>query len=439
MAEQHAIPTKASQPKVDDGMEISPDGGIITSLAAPSSARRLAPAKEASTMAEAPTVDETGNEVTTEKPAEEVKPVVEQEAPAVEETPIEKVADFTDFLKIKETGELTDEIQKTKLAEEDKSKVSEEDKAKQDKAKEVAPKTVLDKTVAQRDYSDLDQELAPLFKTMSNDSFNKLKPIILEHKKLKEQVASQTPEIERLRKGAIPDSYYDNPSGFVLDPEYQKAEMSVSQAQSVLHHWQQQFKAVRDGAAEFTLAQFDNNGNLVPVQKVAAGKDAEIQIMQVVNNAQQQLFKVAGKAEAIRGTFKARHSNALGWLNNYENKAFQIFNTEQGKQFEPQLKSILDEFPAEFKGHPLAKVLAKSIATNVHLATLLVQNAPKPGTTTPAATTTKTVNGKPSTAKEQQRRAGPTVADTGAPSRASAVDDKNDVSFDDFQRVKEES
>ena len=443
------IPTRSNQPGADSGLEISPDGNPIAQMAAPigKHAPRVEQSANSDTsMERAPTVDESGNEVSTEQ-TQQVQQSQEEQGTqtAKKEEQEEPVVDFTEFLKTKETGELSDEIQKQKTESEVSAK-SKTEEGQTQQAQQVQQKQTLAERKAQdlqsRDLTGLPEDLVPHFqKDMSRAAFDKVKPIVLEHKTLKEQAAQQSAELERLRKGAIPDSYYDNPAGFVLDPEYQKAEMTVNQAQAVLAHWQQQYKAVRDGAAEFTVAAFDRNGNLVPSGKQAADKDAEFQIMQIVNNAQQQLFKFSGKAEAIRENFKSRHTNALGWLKNYEDKAFQVFNTEQGKQFEPQIKSIIAEFPPELRSHPLVKTLAKSIATNVHLATLLVQNNGK-AVATPAngqQQTTKTANGKTSTAAQQQRRAGPTIADTGATSISKEGDGKAEVSYDDFNKAKEET
>lgn len=429
-------PTRINQPPVDLGQEISPDGNPVTQMAAPSSAHR-ASSSNATSMQDAPTVNEDEPTTTTpeETNTEVAQPVVSEDTKGGEETQIkpkeeDEVADFTEFLKVKDTGEPTDELQKQKSAE-----------VQPTVKPPIAERKAQD--AATRDLTGLPDDLVPHFqKDMSRAAFDKVKPIILEHKTLKEKSATQEAELERLRKGAIPDSYYDNPNGFVLDPEYQKAEMAVSQAQAVLEHWQKQYRAVNDGAADFHLAAFDANGNLVTTNKVPAGPTAVTDILAVVNNAQQQMFKVGGKAEALRENFKQKHSNALGWLGNYENKAFQVFNTEQGKQFEPQLKSIISEFPPEFRNHPLTKVLAKSIATNVHLATLLVQNNKNSGTVQPqvqaaVAPAANGVKGKPN-AVQQQRRAGPTAADVGASAKAgNGKNDKEDVTTDMFQAVKD--
>lgn len=435
-------PTRINQPKVDLGQEITADGNPVTQMAAPTHAPRQIASRqeESTTMADAPTVDESGNNVTTEVSQETGDTQTQEGQQTNQEREVqEEVTDFTKFLEAKETGELTDEIHKKKEAETQiQAKPSVETQQTTQKPT-IAERKAAD--LSSRDLTGLPEDLVPHFqKDMSRAAFDKIKPLIVEHKTLKEKSAAAEQELERLRKGAIPDSYYDNPNGFVLDPEYQKAEISVIQAQAVLQHWQNQYKAINDGATDYQLAQFDANGNLVPTQKVVAGKDAMNEVLQIVNAAQQQMFKVAGKAEAIRETFKTRHTNALGWLGNYENKAFAVFNTEQGKQFEPQIKSILSEFPSEYRSHPLAKTLAKSIATNVHLATLLVQMNKGAGN---GQQTTQTANGgnKPVPTKvQQQRRAGPTVADVGAAAKAGNNNGGNDeVSMDDFNRAKEES
>ena len=419
------IPTKSNQPGTDTGLEISPDGGVIQQLSSPASATKLPSSSDSTTMANSPSVDESGNAVS---------PKTEEQ---IKQSESEKNVEVTEFLKAKETRELTDEIQKQKTSE---NEIQKDKEVKLEAQPSSQTKTPIAERKAQdaatRDLTGLPEELVPHFqKDMSRAAFDKVKPIVLEHKSLKEQSIADKAEIEKLKKGGLPDSYYDNPVGFMLDPEYQKAEGLTYQAQAILNHWQQQFKKVRDGAVEYETLGYDPQGNLSISGKAPATKDSEFQIMQIVNNAQQQVFQVAAKSEAVKQAFKDKHTNALQWLNQYEDKAFNFFKTEQGKQFEPQLKSIISEFPSELRNHPLAKVLAKSIATNVHLATILTQNAGKANSAAPQLQT-KTVNGKPATVIEQQKRAGPTVADTGAASSSGNNGNEKDVTIDMFDAVK---
>lgn len=443
-------PTRINQPKVDLGQEISPDGGVVTQMAAPTS-RHVQPQQQrqeqqesTTSLAEQPNVDESGNEVTTETSQEASTSQTAEGQQGNQETQGDegKVTDFTQFLQAKETGELTDEIHKKKVEE---TEVQVQPKGDGQQQQQVQQKpTIAERKAADlstRDLTGLDADLQPHFqKDMSRAAFDKIKPIILEHKTLKEAAAQKDAELERLRKGAIPDSYYENPNGYVLDPSYQQAEMNAAQAHAVLQHWQKQYKAVQDGATEYQLANFDANGNLIPTQKVVAGANSMQEVLGIVNGAQQQLFKMAGKAEAVRETFKQRHTSALSWLDSYDGRAFPIFRTEAGKQFEPQVKTILGEFPPEFRNHPLAATLARSLATNVHLATLLVQNNKGQGRGQQQVqgqqTQTRT-NPQPGKV-QQQRRAGPTVADTGAATPNGAGNGKGEVSIDDFNKAKEE-
>ena len=446
MAEQ--INQHANQPKVDEGMEISPDGGLISQMAAPSHAPRIAPAQQQSqSMEKAPSVDEHGNEIKADatdnaQRTEKEPSQVEQVSQKTDETQ-EKLTDFTEFLKVKDTGEPTDEIQKQKV--EDKVsevKTKEKDKGQQAQAQQKPPIAVRkEQDLSSRDLTGLPDDLQPHFqKDMSRAAFDKIKPLILEHKTLKDENTAQKTELERLRKGAIPDSYYDNPAGFVLDPAYINAESTAVQAQQILNHWQNQYKAIRDGATEFKTLGYDQQGNLVITGREVADKDSEFKVMTIVNNAQQQYFKVAAKAEGLRENFQNRHQNAIGWLQQYEDRAFPVFKTEQGKQFQLQVESVLKEFPAELRSHPVARMLAKSLVTNIHLGTLLVQQSGKAGGQAQSQQqTTQTVNGKPATAQQQQQRAGPTVSDTGGDAAGKGGKESKEVTMDDFAKAKEES
>src|SRR6266705_2625892 len=98
---------------------------------------------------------------------------------------------------------------------------------------------------------------------MSNESFNVLKPIFIEHEKQKETLKKKDTEIENLKQGKIvlPDSYYEHPQGYLLDPVFTQAEVNTQFSQQVLNHWNVQLAKIRKGEPWNDLIVDPKTGN----------------------------------------------------------------------------------------------------------------------------------------------------------------------------------
>src|SRR5436305_1763019 len=89
-----------------------------------------------------------------------------------------------------------------------------------------------------------------------------------EPKVKEQQITELTANLEKAKKGGIPDSYYEHPNAYVLSPEFTTSSQRVSAAQTILNHWQEQYTELRGGAAEIMDIGYDANGNLVETGKI---------------------------------------------------------------------------------------------------------------------------------------------------------------------------
>ena len=375
-------------------------------------------------------------EETTDEPAESIFKDSEVETPAKEsakpsvEVPVKETAtkadeskddetevDFTDFLKLANKPHTTEDKKV-----EDKTSVKEESQ----------PKSVVQQTVNKdakaklppRDLADIDDpELVPLLKEkMSRDAFDKIKPIIVEHKKLKNELAEA-------KKGGLPETYYTHEKGYLLTPEFETATQRVNIAGQIFNHWKQQLSAVQEGADSVDIIDIDAaTGTLKIVGKADANKIGEAQLLAEMNNAQAQFIDERSKLNSIASTFKEKVNSSTQWIKNFESQAFGIFDKPEAKEYMAAVESIKESFPPAFRKLPVMDVTAKSIFVNKQLGELVKQQQAKIAELTKAIS-----NGSVATTiKTNQRKAGPTSADTGVETSA----DKDDVTFDDFMRLK---
>lgn len=269
-----------------------------------------------------------------------------------------------------------------------------------------------------RDVSDLDDEDKPLFKQMSNEAFNKLKPIVKEHKALKQQV-------EQLKQGRVPESYYEHPDAYILTPEFRSAAENVQRANLIYNHWVNQLQAVREGAREFDYLDTDpKTGQYVVSQKIAADVKSETQLLTYVNYAQNLMMNARAGLQQVQAGYNNYHAQAVNAIKQQENQYFSAFDKPENKDtYAPLIRQQLEIIPPSFRSSPIAMAYAKSLVLNGVLAKLLNQAATKVGTSITAKATPKHPAAQPT--------AGEAAGEGGGNGKSA------DVSFEDFSKIKE--
>jgi len=403
----------------------SPDGRINDN---PSLPAKPAPRKEGepiTSMEQLPTEDD----APIEEVAEEAKPDFNDflKAAAVDKTPLEDKTVKEEPKAKLETG-IKEEKEEEAPAEEP---VIKEVVKEQPKLKEFVKST---KTELQpRVVDDLPEELKGHFKDdMSRPAYEKLRPLILEHKTLKEQNGELTKKLDEYAKGGMPESYYEHPNAFVLTPDYLNGLQTVQTAQSIVNHWEQQFQKVKEGAAEYDQLVYDNNGNLT-TNRVKADSTAETTILKALNFTQNQLIQQQGKLEGMAGVHKERHNQSAQWVKQHEDTAYSIFNTEDGKKLLPNVVKVLKSYHPSVQANPLAPSLAKADFV-INMLANMVQQLQQGKTQTPAAVKPKTA-----TVTNRRKAMGPINGDVGGhdDKEAGEQNDEKEVTMDAYNRIKE--
>lgn len=232
----------------------------------------------------------------------------------------------------------------------------------------VEPKKEVTKTdgtkVVARDYTGFDEKETEVLKKMSNESFNYIRPALLERKNLAATLAAKDKEIADLKVGKtiLPDNYFEHPKAYVLTPEYNAAASNLNIANFALTHWQQQLVNIRQGQPWKDIELKDGRPVYGVEQKADA--QAEAKVLHYINYASNQLSRVQNDVQQIEQSWDARHKQASGVFKEAEKQHFSDFENAD-HPYMPVVKNILNSIPVEFKSNPMTTLLAKSGARTI--------------------------------------------------------------------------
>ena len=390
--------------------EISPDGVIINK--------------------ETPDAVQPNPDVNKEVQVNNEKPVVNQEVPKPEvETPDNDgedalpVVNFDEFINRKE--EPVNELAKK----EDELTSTPKPEAKETKNAEAPNKTTEQQKQTGRDYSGLTDEEIHLFKSMSNDSFNKLKPIFLAHKSNKAELDKRDARIAELEKGEVklPDSYYENPHGVILHPDFIQANQLANKAQFIANHWRKQLQNIREGKSTYSFIDINPETGEFTFTDKPSDAAAEVDVLEYFTHAQNQFARFKGKAESMIENHAQRHQSVIKWINEFENTSFPWYNTNE--ELKKVVDGVVNNFHPSLRANPIIKGYAKAIVMIHQLGNTLQKMKENGGTVD--------VKNKAGKVSEQQGKAGPTAADAGASGKNGSSPDE--ITFDSFLQRKEQT
>ena len=227
---------------------------------------------------------------------------------------------------------------------------------------EVASKTKIDgkekKPIVERDYSDIPESEHEIWKKMSNETFNKLKPIYLEHGKLKQQV-------EDLKKvSATP--VYGHPKAYALTEEYEQRVTDAQMASSVLRHWQMQLAKIRRGEPWKDLNEDEKTGKFVLSEEKEATAEAETEVLQYLSDAQEQNHKFRKDLQDYVEKYSSKYTDDFKILQDAQEKYFPGYKDPKHPTSNVQ-KAVIEALPLSFRNDPLAPLLAMTAANNAIL------------------------------------------------------------------------
>lgn len=276
-----------------------------------------------------------------------------------------------------------------------------------------------------RDYSQFLPEDAEIAKKLPNDLFDTFKGRLASVKQLSEAHAAQQIEVERLKQGGLPDSYFKHPQAISLLPEYQKTTQTVQVADFEAGVYEDALAAIENGQPYRMLLgynkgqpvfrtvqpQADAEGNLIID---GAAKARLIRAMQSVSS---QREAARSSQLAMEFSFNARHQKTLSDFTAHQAQMFPIFEKPEHapliKQTQAQLPDFIRNDP-HMSGYVARGVLLVN-ALQAELSKLRAESAHN------------------SALMSDRLAAGPAASLLSAANGGVAPDTKNQLSMSDFE------
>lgn len=293
-----------------------------------------------------------------------------------------------------------------------------------------------------RDFTGIDEAFVPHFKRMSNEAFNRLKPLYLEHAKtkqefeqLKEQHKKTAEEFESFKKNGpqIPENYYDHPQAFVLTPEFTSKLQQTQDSELIYNHWTKQLDKIAAGEKEVDILDIDRRtGEYYISKSIPADRNAENQISKWKAGAERILVNNQAELQAIQKTFHEKYKQSRGEVSQIENAYFSGLDKPENKQtYDPIIKDTYDKLPPALKLSN-GMFIAKALTLLTVFGNLLKQAAAEKT----GQQQQTNGNGNGNTNGQQQRISGPSAGETSGGGARSNTPGSKEVSMDDFEALK---
>ncbi len=222
-------------------------------------------------------------------------------------------------------------------------------------------KTKKEKEVTSRPLDDVDEIDRPLFKAMSNETFNKLKPIYLEHKQ-------QKAEIETLKEARKKETstIYGHPKAFSLTKEYQQHENDYNLSERIKSHWALQSAKVSRGEKWQDLDMDPKTGKLILSEPKESNAEAEAFVGDQLQFAREQNFEAKKSITSYIDNFGKTYDTDLSVVNAAKEKYFPGYSAKDHPTRKLQ-DAVMEALPLSFRNHPVSELLAMTAANNAIL------------------------------------------------------------------------
>lgn len=255
-----------------------------------------------------------------------------------------------------------------KPAIEDKPKVEDETSAKvnDEKTKLGAADKV------GRDYTGFTEEEQQHLKRMSNESYAWVLPKLKERANLAGIIKVKDTELASLKTGKqlLPDSYFEHPEAYVLDPAYGREAVNLDLTSAYVQHWRQQKINVSKGQPWQTIDVNQKTGQLVYGKPQEVSEDNKAEVLEHIDElrswAQSENARVRGNIVNMQQAFKGRHQSNLARIKEAEQKFFKAYEDDK-HPYAPVRKNVLESIPAELRNSPLASIFASSVTANMQV------------------------------------------------------------------------
>lgn len=218
----------------------------------------------------------------------------------------------------------------------------------------------------ERDLSDLPEESKQLFRKMDNIAFKTLKPIFLEHKLLKEQLAKKDAELKKALDGkpTLPDSYYTHPKAYTLTDDYGKLSAITDGAGQIVEHWRAQLLSIKKNQKWQNLTFDSTKGEFVLSEPMEPSPEAEAHVLTNLDESRHQLSEKKHELEDFKKAFTGRYETEHASIKALASKYFSGYEKPEHPSA-PIQKVIRENLPNIAQNTPLTDLFVFTGAANI--------------------------------------------------------------------------
>lgn len=226
---------------------------------------------------------------------------------------------------------------------------------------EVKPTTTPEPVVtkpASRDYSGFTADEITILKKMSNDAFDHIRPRLLEHKESQKKIA----ELEaKVKESSVVQPPAD-PSGYMLDPQYQQSASITQRANQEISYWKTQYQKIRAGEDWEDIVP-DGKGGLMKVTR-PADADGETELIQRITYGNQLINQHSQFMRNMESGYAEHYKGLVGNIRSVEDKYFPQWAKAEEAMKNEHVKSMHQAL-VSFKqqNNPLGGMLSKLYAS----------------------------------------------------------------------------
>lgn len=247
-----------------------------------------------------------------------------------------------------------------------------EPKAEPATAKEDVQEPAVTAPKGARDYTAFDPADVPALKTMSNKAFAWATKMLETRRSEAATLTETQSAMEKLKSGALPDSWHSEPEAYKIAPAYVKHESEFMAAQQSTHKYANALESLALGEA-FEVPGSD--GKPISIDPAKLDDRGKIKLKTQLESARTHFYEQqrehATAANQFRDSFKAKYTQAEQGVMREMDRLFPIDAKTQPKELAFE-KQIIDMFPPEFRNHPATKMAARE---GVYINKLMAQIA----------------------------------------------------------------
>ena len=213
------------------------------------------------------------------------------------------------------------------------------------------------KLPTKRDLSGLAPDHAKLFKAMSNEAYDFLRPIFDEHQK----GAKAQSELQAKLEEARGQRWYETENAYTLAPEYQHLTDNLSKIDFEERYWQEQLAAAEEGKPITMLTGIDKEtGQYILGEPESPTAKHKAVLFSNLAKAQQIRSQLTDNINQLRSNYSGKFKRLDDELGKVDQTLFAKLDTNN-----PTVKAKFDkwvnQFPEEVRGQRVYQMLAKGM------------------------------------------------------------------------------